>query len=415
MENLNVYIPEGNNPHPPMQYNYTQSTQEQSYNDYDDSSTSIYVEHEHEQPRRYVNIDNLVLELPIPADLLGNIPRNDLKEFTHLRYTACTSEPDNFEEKGFTLRQIETNPPRQTELFIMIPMLADGRENIEKSSLAYLAALGVYQDVAVGKVKNETVNAHIFEYTTQISIDHSMNIKTGKDSEVVPIQTLFCLKEKEAKKINSYRWFFNAFCPALRPNICVLIDVGTKPGLRSIYNLWKAFHVDPNVAGACGEIVVEKGKGCIKLLNPIVAAQNFEYKMTNILDKPFESVFGYITTLPEAFSAYRYIALQNTINDKGEIEGPLASYFKDEISDVKKERNIFSANMYLARDRILCLELVTKRGCSWLLHYVKSSKAETNVPKDFSGLINQRIHDAEDEEKKLEKTVNHGSPHDKDP
>jgi chitin synthase len=47
------------------------------------------------------------------------------------------------------------------------------------------------------------------------------------------------------------------------------------------------------------------------LLNPLVAAQNFEYKMSNILlviwslcslvlicsDKPLESIFGYITVL----------------------------------------------------------------------------------------------------------------------
>ncbi|CAG8851414.1 14007_t:CDS:1, partial [Racocetra persica] len=61
---------------------------------------------------------------------------------------------------------------------------------------------------------------------------------------------------------------------------------------KSIYYLWKAFDVDPKVAGACGEIVAMKGKGWNKLLIPIVAAQNFEYKMSNILDKPFESVFG---------------------------------------------------------------------------------------------------------------------------
>jgi chitin synthase len=57
-----------------------------------------------------------------------------------------------------------------------------------------------------------------------------------------------------------------------------------------------------------------------------VAAQNFEYKMSNILDKPLESVFGYITVLPGAFSAYRYIALQNDAVG----EGPLQKYFLGE-------------------------------------------------------------------------------------
>lgn len=76
----------------------------------------------------------------------------------------------------------------------------------------------------------------------------------------------------------------------------------------------------------CGEICTMKGKFWTGLLNPIVAAQNFEYKMSNILDKPTESLFGYITVLPGAFSAYRYIALKN--DDMG--RGPLASYFKGE-------------------------------------------------------------------------------------
>ena len=60
-----------------------------------------------------------------------------------------------------------------------------------------------------------------------------------------------------------------------------------------------------------------------------------------------------------------------------------------------------SANMYLAEghrltfdvdipdsclDRILCWELVSKRGCKWKLHYVKSAYAITDVPDTVSSI-----------------------------
>lgn len=83
------------------------------------------------------------------------------------------------------------------------------------------------------------------------------------------MQIIFCLKENNQKKINSHRWFFNAFGPILQPDICVLLDVGTRPGPKSIYHLWKAFDNNSNVGGACGEIVVLKGDYWLNLLNPL--------------------------------------------------------------------------------------------------------------------------------------------------
>src|ERR1700731_5467039 len=176
---------------------------------------------------------------------------------------------------------------------------------------------------------------------------------------------MFCMKEHNAKKINSHRWFFNAFGPILDPNVCVLLDVGTRPGNVSIYQLWKVFNRNPNVGGACGEIRAMLGSAGVNLLNPLVAAQNFEYKMSNILDKPLESVFGYISVLPGAFSAYRYRALK----DIAPGVGPLSSYFLGETQH-GGDADIFTANMYLAEDRILCYELVVKQNANYILHYV---------------------------------------------
>lgn len=52
--------------------------------------------------------------------------------------------------------------------------------------------------------------------------------------------------------------------------------------------------------------------------------------------------------------------------------------------------NIFTKNMFLAEDRILCFELVAKAGDRWTLTYVKPSKAETDVPEQAAELIGQR-------------------------
>ncbi|SNX81787.1 Chitin synthase 4 [Melanopsichium pennsylvanicum] len=388
-------------------------------------------------PRRYKTLKrvelyhgNLVLDCPVPSKLLDKLNDRESREFTHMRYTAATCDPDNFKDERYTLRQVLFDPPRRTELFIVLTMynedeqlftrtmhgvmtniahlctrersktwgkegwkkvvvciVSDGRLKINSRTLACLAAMGVYQE-GVGKnvVNGKPVTAHIYEYSAQLSIDPSMHFK-GREKGIMPVQILFCLKERNQKKINSHRWFFNAFGQILQPNICVLLDVGTMPRPRSIYHLWKAFDINSNVGGACGEIVALKGKYWSALLNPLVAAQNFEYKMSNILDKPLESVFGYITVLPGAFSAYRYIALQN--DSQG--QGPLCSYFKGEtLHGGQSDADVFTSNMYLAEDRILCWELVSKRDSAWILHYVKSAQAVTDVPDQVPELISQR-------------------------
>ncbi|KAH6576952.1 hypothetical protein BASA60_004295 [Batrachochytrium salamandrivorans] len=223
----------------------------------------------------------------------------------------------------------------------VVCIVSDGRTKINPRVLTVLGAMGIYMDgLPRSSVNGEPVTGHIFEFTTQIAIDRDMAVRTRKMG-IFPTQVIFVLKEKNAKKINSHKWFFNAVCEVIFPEVTMLLDVGTKPSAVSFYHLYRAFERDPRIGGACGEIAAELGPSCGNLLNPLVATQNFEYKMSNILDKPLESVFGYISALP-------------------------------------------------AEDRILCFELVTKKHEAWILKYVKSAVAETDVPSTLPELISQR-------------------------
>ncbi|TID24574.1 hypothetical protein CANINC_003046 [Pichia inconspicua] len=297
---------------------------------------------------------------------------------------------------------------------IVVVIVSDGKNKINIKSKALLTLLGTFQEGIMQEyVNDDFVNGHLFEYTTTFGIG-KFNYNWEKKAynvplvteQTVPVQLMFLLKTENKQKINSHRWALNFLCPNLNPKVVILLDVGTEPGPDSIYKLWKAFK-DPNIGGACGEIRAMLGNhaspndesSIIKkmvrsiyftisdfwtcIINPLIAAQNFEYKMSNILDKPMESAFGFVTVLPGAFSAYRYEAL------KGE---PLRAYFhgEDMKSNNEKPAGILESNMYLAEDRILCFELVTKSDKSYLLKYVHNAFAVTDVPNQINEFVNQR-------------------------
>ncbi|KAI5953229.1 hypothetical protein KGF54_002600 [Candida jiufengensis] len=421
----------------------------------DDSNTLKNLKYTKTIKRAKLINGNYIIDAPIPQALLDNYGSKNLettqnknREMTFMRYTAATCGPSNYIKFNYNLRQELYKPIRTTEIMVCITMynedeillaktlkgvfenvsdlqnrsdltwgedswkkiviciVSDGRLHLNKRTQILLSALGLFQDgYAKSKINDKSVKAHIYEYTSTVGIDR-INDHVHLKPNSSPIQFIFCLKEQNARKINSHRWCFQAFAPILKPKIIMLLDVGTKPSKDAFYYLWRSFK-DPNVAGACGEMKASLGQGKKLLINPLVAAQNFEYKISNILDKPMESVFGFISVLPGAFSAYRYEALLN-VNGKG----PLEKYFKGEYlhklsntnaeeegeeDDEKeiKERNsqeagIFTSNMYLAEDRILCFELVAKQNHKYRLRYVKEAKAETDVPESIDEFVLQR-------------------------
>lgn len=389
---------------------------------------------------------NYVIDAPVPRALLATFAKQfgDSNETSFARYSAVTCGPSNFSRYRYSLRQALYSPARETELLVCVTMynedevllgrtlqgifdniadltnrndptwgdsswkkvsvviVNDGRAQLHPRTQKLLQALGVYQDgYAKSKVNDADVRAHLYEYTTAVGIEKVTPDRVHLAVGSTPVQLTFCLKEKNLRKINSHRWCFQAFAPILQPKVVMLLDCGTKPAKLAFFHLWRAF-TDPNVAGACGEMCVSLGAGKRLLGNPLVAAQNFEYKVSNVLDKPMESVFGFISVLPGAFSAYRWEALLNVDG-----QGPLEKYFKgeflheltqvdpdDDEAELKQrnfeELGIFTSNMYLAEDRILCFELLAKKGHKNVLRYVSRAKAETDAPESLDDFVLQR-------------------------
>ena len=116
-----------------------------------------------------------------------------------------------------------------------------------------------------------------------------------------PVKIIFCVKQYNKRKLNTHLWLFGGFCMEFQPKYVVLLDVGTKPLPKALFYLYEAMECNSNLAGCCGEIK-PMDPNFWKLVGP---AQVLEYKFSHMMDKAFESIIGFLTVLPGAFSAYR--------------------------------------------------------------------------------------------------------------
>lgn len=200
----------------------------------------------------------------------------------------------------------------------------------------------------------------------------------------------FWVKHRNQGKIESHKWFFKGFCEYMNPKYAQIIDAGSIPLWNSISHIIMHMEAHRDVGGACGEIewlIPEKkedGSAVTFIESIILRAQYLEYKISHYLDKATESLFGFVSVLPGAFSTFRWECIKGV---------PLDTFLKgavDEFGDITKIRSCFEANKYLAEDRIMCLEIIAKRHCSYVIHYVPGARCLTDPPFKLTDLIRQR-------------------------
>jgi chitin synthase len=99
---------------------------------------------------------------------------------------------------------------------------------------------------------------------------------------------------------------------------------------------------------------------CFVKMFSIQHAQRVEYDFAHLIDKPFESLFGFVNVLPGAFSGYRFEALKN-FGVKGAKKSIMDEYLKTTLKEDFKFDDLREENRYLAEDRILCLQIFTRQ------------------------------------------------------
>ncbi|KAH9026424.1 chitin synthase-domain-containing protein [Lactarius hengduanensis] len=292
-----------------------------------------------------------------------------------------------------------------------------GRQDLR--ALSAIPAIGAYQEGIATNVVNSKlilISAHIYKHTTStplrlipretVAIMESNKIK-GAGKGIVPVQIVVCLKEKNQTKINSHRWFFDAFGPVLQLNVCFVPDVGTRSGPSSIYHLWKAFNISSNIGGACGEIVAFKGKYRQTQLNP--PGSSFLSPHSS-MTRSFPCTTGRakfrIQDVQHPGQAIARLAPVYCIAERRPWRGSLQKYFLGETlarrsnlfhfapnNPHRAGPDIFAANMYLAEDRISCWVLVSNSlsaaGRRWGMQLDRQLSSIAQMCDHFSPFISR--------------------------
>ncbi|KAK2469005.1 hypothetical protein H9L39_19399 [Fusarium oxysporum f. sp. albedinis] len=326
------------------------------------------------------------VHVPIPSDLadagldFNSMTKEDVYEMALLTYRIPRpTDPQQFFEKH-RLRPKQFTRPRHTEILVGITVYNEPKHLLRRTLQSIIQNIwylnirtqsrtwgkGSWTKIVVCILIDglESVDPSVLDVLTTVGLyQNGLCKKTTEQGEEVTGHLIRLLYyASNCGKLNSYRWLYHRFARVLDPNITVHLDVAYR------------------------EISCSLGGNWLNLLNPIIAAQNFEYKVRFQLNRSFESATGFLSLLPGACSAYRYVGSAGKPLEDMLLADPTWIQSHD---DLRPSLSPVNLNRHLADDRVICFRIISKPNTHWLLKYVPVT-ATTDIPMTTTDFINQR-------------------------
>lgn len=223
------------------------------------------------------------------------------------------------------------------------------------------------------------------------------------------LNTFLCCKMQSSGRLASHLWFFRGFCEMFNPDYCVLINAGVRPESNAIFEMFRTFEGDSKLGGICGyttltpepifdKFGVREDQEVVKnidflsrfmtLFFDIQNAQVFDIIFHQLIDKSFESFFGFLSYLETHFSGYRWDALRKRKGCNNIIDDVYLKTIIDSEYVNSKQFSWNKATLYLAEDRMLCLEMFSRKD--YTLKYIPAVKSYLDPIKHLTSFLNER-------------------------
>ncbi|ORZ31133.1 chitin synthase-domain-containing protein [Catenaria anguillulae PL171] len=160
----------------------------------------------------------------------------------------------------------------------------------------------------------------------------------------------------------------------------LMVDADTEVGPDCLTRLVSACVNDSKIMGLCGETRIANEK-----TSWVTMIQVYEYYISHMLAKAFESLFGSVTCLPGCFSMYRMFSVRGEKKTPLLVDSKIIQDYSECIVDTLHKKNL----LHLGEDRYLTT-LMLKTFPEYKMKFTPDSYCMTIVPDQFSVLLSQR-------------------------